>query len=112
MLSSADVGINLIVQRSISYQHALPSKVFEYLLAGLPVVSSHLKQVKDLLAGHEGILYADPDNQTDVIVACKNALEKSSQQIFRSSLYDDAAKNFTFETEAKVLINYLSLPTT
>jgi glycosyltransferase involved in cell wall biosynthesis len=108
VLSSADAGINLIEQHSISYRHALPSKLFEYMLAGLPVISSPLKQVKDLFADHEGIFFADPDNEPQILDASKKALGKSNDLNFRNKLHDEAAKNFTFDHEAQSLFTFLS----
>jgi glycosyltransferase involved in cell wall biosynthesis len=47
--SAADVGLSLIENISISYYHALPNKLFEYIMAGLPVLSSNLPQMKNIV---------------------------------------------------------------
>jgi glycosyltransferase involved in cell wall biosynthesis len=38
--SGADVGISLIENTCLSYYYSLPNKIFEYLLAGIPVIAS------------------------------------------------------------------------
>jgi len=108
ILSSADIGISLIEQHSKSYQFALPSKVFEYLLAGLPVISSPLKQVRDIFAGNEGVIFAEPDNPAALIGACKGAIALSNNANLRKQIHDDAYSNFTFEKDEQALKNYLS----
>lgn len=46
---SGDVGLSLIENISISYYHALPNKLFEYIMAGLPVLCSDLPQMKAII---------------------------------------------------------------
>ena len=51
--AGADVGLSLIENISISYYHALPNKLFEYIMAGLPVLSSDLPQMKKIIDTYE-----------------------------------------------------------
>jgi glycosyltransferase involved in cell wall biosynthesis len=108
ILASADIGISLIEQHSKSYELGLPSKVFEYMLAGLPVISSPLKQVKDLFDRTEGILFADPADSSELFHASKKAIELSSDSKLRNRIHSEAYKNFTFETDAKPFKTFLT----
>ncbi|MBN1301400.1 MAG: glycosyltransferase [Melioribacteraceae bacterium] len=47
--SQADYGLALIENISLSYYYALPNKMFEYIAAGIPVISSSLPQMKDII---------------------------------------------------------------
>ena len=47
--TSADFGMSLIENISLSYYYALPNKMFEYIAAGVPVISSALPQMKDII---------------------------------------------------------------
>lgn len=47
--TAGDVGLSLIENISISYYHALPNKLFEYIMAGLPVLCSDLPQMKAII---------------------------------------------------------------
>jgi glycosyltransferase involved in cell wall biosynthesis len=47
--AGGDVGLSLIENISISYYHALPNKLFEYIMAGLPVLCSSLPQMKEII---------------------------------------------------------------
>jgi len=47
--AAADSGLSLIENISISYYHALPNKLFEYIMAGLPVLASNLPQMKKII---------------------------------------------------------------
>lgn len=47
--AGADIGLALIENISVSYYHALPNKLFEYIMAGLPVLSCDLPQMKKIV---------------------------------------------------------------
>ena len=112
ILSSADAGVSLIEMHSRSYELALPSKVFEYMVAGLPVLSSPLKQVRDLLEQAEGIVFADPDNRDSLLVSCRKILEYAGDSMLRSRIYQNASNNFTFEADAEVFKTFLKAHST
>ncbi len=57
---SADYGINLIEPICLSYELCLPNKFFEYLMAGLPVLSSNLIEPKKIINKHKvGVIVED-----------------------------------------------------
>ncbi len=47
--AAGDIGLAVIENISISYYHALPNKLFEYIMAGLPVISSNLPQMEKIV---------------------------------------------------------------
>ncbi|MBU3699976.1 MAG: glycosyltransferase family 4 protein, partial [Candidatus Kapabacteria bacterium] len=48
----ADVGLCLIEPLSLSYEVALPNKVFEYMMARIPVLASDLPALRSLVEQH------------------------------------------------------------
>lgn len=63
--AGGDVGLSLIENISISYYHALPNKLFEYIMAGLPVLCSDLPQMKAIIEKYnvgESINIEDEEN--------------------------------------------------
>lgn len=79
--ASADIGIALIENISISYYHALPNKLFEYIMAGLPVLSCPLPQMKKIVEEYNAGIIADPDNEDEVIDAIRRLVE--SDEVIR-----------------------------
>ena len=108
VLASADIGVSLIEQHSKSYELALPSKVFEYRLAGLPVISSPLKQVRDIFNEKAGIVFVHPDRSHELLNACRLALQMSSDIELKTEIHVEAYNNYTLETDAKIFRNFLA----
>jgi glycosyltransferase involved in cell wall biosynthesis len=51
--ASADLGLVIYRPGSISVQHSLPNKVFEYLMAGVPVLTSSLDAVEEIVRTYD-----------------------------------------------------------
>ncbi|MBI9070107.1 MAG: glycosyltransferase [Melioribacteraceae bacterium] len=51
--ASADFGLCLIENISKSYYYALPNKLFEYIMSGLPIISSNLPQMKKIVEDYK-----------------------------------------------------------
>lgn len=47
--AGATIGFSLIESLSESYEHALPNKIFEYAVVGLPVIASNLPEMKNAI---------------------------------------------------------------
>jgi glycosyltransferase involved in cell wall biosynthesis len=48
--ASAAVGVSPIVPSCLNYRYSLPNKLFQYMAAGIPVVASDFRQVRDVVA--------------------------------------------------------------
>ena len=49
LTADADIGFSLIKPASKSYEQALPNKLFEYALAGIPVIASNLPEMERII---------------------------------------------------------------
>lgn len=47
--ASADIGISLIENTCLSYYYCMPNKLFEYAMAGIPVLVSNMKEMAALV---------------------------------------------------------------
>jgi glycosyltransferase involved in cell wall biosynthesis len=52
--AGSDVGLSLIDDICLSYRYCLPNKLFETLLAGVPVLASDLPDQAEIVKKHEG----------------------------------------------------------
>ncbi len=74
--SAADVGVALIENLSMSYYYALPNKLFEYIMAEVPVIVSDLPQMKEIVDKYEVGFAVNPDNKEEIITALKKTLNR------------------------------------
>jgi glycosyltransferase involved in cell wall biosynthesis len=97
--ASCDVGVTLIEPSGLSYQFALPSKLFEYMMAGLPVLTSKLIHVEELFPNEAWLVTADPLTTDSIQAATRLAIEKSNDPRLRAAARERALSEFHFSAE-------------
>lgn len=61
-IAQFDIGIVLFQPSSLNYAHALPNKLFEYLMAGLPVLASNIDTLSAYINQFDFGITVDPDD--------------------------------------------------
>jgi glycosyltransferase involved in cell wall biosynthesis len=74
MLNRGTVGLapQLRVRKQL---RALPTKMFEYMAAGIPVVGSDLPKVTEVIGGNEAGILAQPENPLSFVDAIRKLME-------------------------------------
>jgi glycosyltransferase involved in cell wall biosynthesis len=75
--ASVDIGVSLIENLSTSYYYALPNKLFEYIMAEVPVIVSNLPQMKEVVEKYDVGFAVDINNKDELITAIKKLSEDS-----------------------------------
>jgi len=104
---SADVGIALIENISKSYYYALPNKLFEYIMAEVPVIVSNLPQMKEIVDKHNVGFVVDPDNKDEIITAIKNLTSDEVQNKKIKQNCKIASEELNWENEIGNLLELL-----
>jgi glycosyltransferase involved in cell wall biosynthesis len=77
--SSADLGISLIQNVSLSDYYSLPNKMFEYIQAGIPVICSNFPDMKNLVE-HYGVgEVSDPNKYEELRAAISLIFEEDDK---------------------------------
>jgi glycosyltransferase involved in cell wall biosynthesis len=99
--ASADYGISFIEDSCLSYRYCLPNKIFEYIMAGLPVVVSNLYEMKRLVEIHGVGIVAE----NNTVQGFKKAVDLSTNQNYKKTIniVKKARELFCWETQEKVL---------
>jgi glycosyltransferase involved in cell wall biosynthesis len=63
---SADLGISPIQNSSLSYYYSTPNKIWEYIAAGIPFLTSDFPEVRKLAVEEDMGEIIDPENAVDV----------------------------------------------
>ncbi|HZO74210.1 MAG TPA: polysaccharide biosynthesis C-terminal domain-containing protein [Ktedonobacteraceae bacterium] len=105
--ASADLGLTLFApDYSLNIRYCLPNKFFEYLMAGLPVLSSSLDMLEDIINTYDvgrvvsSLAPEDVGAAINAILADRVALARMSQNALRV-----AREEFNWDKEQLVLID-------
>lgn len=106
--AGADIGISIIENLSLSYYYALPNKMFEYIQAGIPVVSSSFPQMKEVIDKYKVGIYIDPENIEEIINVLNNLLNNNElrENLKRNCII--AAKELNWDKEINKLFDLIS----
>jgi len=98
----ADVGICLYEDTCLNHRYCLPNKLFEFLLAGIPVLASDLPDQAELVRSYDAGWVIQ--NDVEKIVHFLSELSSDEAQRVRNGL-NERVKSLRWENEATVLIN-------
>ncbi len=105
--ASATLGLIAYSTVSLNFLYALPNKFFEYVMAGVPVLSTPIPEVARLIEEHElGWVLADPSPQSlademNRIARCGDEIARRKENCLRA-----ARKLHWGEEEKKLLALY------
>lgn len=106
-VSSADWGVLFFENLTKNNNYALPNKLFDYIMAGLPVLASNLEEITKFINRNKVgyvVDYEDDKQIIDTLVEINSKKEK-----FLSAI-EETRKKYSWEGQEKVLINlYKSL---
>lgn len=74
LTASADLGVHVPEPVTESIRLALPNKLFEYLMAGLPVVVADIPEMRRVVEGFDVGLVVDPYDRDGLAAAIRRAL--------------------------------------
>lgn len=101
---AADLGLVLYEGRSLNYKYALPNKLFEYIMAGVPVLASDLPEMRAVVAPRGvGRLLADARPEA-IARAARGMLEDREALAAMRARCREAAEDLCWEREEKTLL--------
>jgi glycosyltransferase involved in cell wall biosynthesis len=100
-LAAADALVVLGTKRDTqSYFYTSPMKLFEYLLAGRPIVASNTPAIAEIVSAKEVLLY-EPDNAQDMAEKIAYAVLHNADVQERVSAAEKRGSHCTWEARAK-----------
>jgi len=101
--ASADYGVNLTVNTCLSRYYALPNKLFEYTMAGIPsIVSDHYERATFVKQNNVG--HVVEDNNIDAIVETFKKVSTCDSSQFNASV-QNVALQYNWEIESRKLLD-------
>lgn len=100
--SSADFGISTIEDSCLSYRYCLPNKMFEYIMAELPVIVSNLFEMKRLVEKNNIGVVAEENTPNGLKKAMEEAIELDKEEL-KTNIYK-VKSIYNWEEQEKVLL--------
>ncbi len=108
--ASADIGVAPIENVCLSYYLCSPNKLFEYLLAGLPVVTSNFPELKRVVEQFQVGGYFDPSSPEQIASAVEMVLNDSTMSEKLVAAKQRILADYCWENESvKLLEAYESI---
>ena len=100
---SADVGLCLIQNSGKSFFYSLPNKLFEYFMAGLPVVASDFPEMGPVVRDSGAGVLADPRDPAAVAEQVNLLIADSTRMARCAEAARVASRTYSWEREAEKL---------
>lgn len=100
--SSADFGISTIEDSCLNYRYCLPNKIFEYLMAGIPVIVSNLLEMKRLVEDNYIGVVANENTPKGLKEAIEAATLLDKEELKQNIL--KVKEIYNWEKQEKVLL--------
>jgi glycosyltransferase involved in cell wall biosynthesis len=100
--SSADFGISLIEDVCLSYRYSLPNKMFEYLMADLPVIVSNLPEMRRIVEEYEVGVVAERNNPEGLKSAVEEAMRLDREALIKR--IRRVKRVYNWEAQERVLL--------
>lgn len=97
---SADLGLCLIKGAGKSFYYSMPNKLFEYLIAGLPVLASDFPEMRRVVADTGAGEVVDPEDVTAIRCSVEGLLGNAPRRRQYAAAARRAARRYNWEREA------------
>ncbi len=101
--SSADIGICLIEDVCLSYRYSLPNKFFEYAMAGLPIITNNLIEVKQIAEKYR-CGWVMKEDSPNILKGLVNEIVDMDLEPIKENV-KRMTKEYNWENQEKVLLN-------
>ena len=103
--ASADIGVQPIENTCLNHFTTDSNKLFEYVMAGLPVVASRLPEIRRVLQAHDVGLLVSPGVRKELIDALRRLVSDSDLRAHYATNSRNAAKTLNWESQEQALLD-------
>lgn len=100
----AELGFTLDKNTNLNYCFSLPNKIFDYIQAGIPVISSHLPEIEKIIKGYQIGSFVENHTPKSIANTVKEAFSNTQQYSQWKNNLNFAAEELCWEHEEKTLL--------
>jgi glycosyltransferase involved in cell wall biosynthesis len=106
--SGADIGLALQEPFGENHLRARPNKIFEYIMAGIPVVASDFPPLRKAIVEHDVGIVVDVENIDDIVGKIERLLKDRATLDRMEANCTAASAIFNWEMDEKILMPAIS----
>lgn len=106
--SVADLGVTLDKDTNLNYRYSLPNKLFDYIQAGVPVLSSKLPELEKIIQTYEVGELVDEVTPEAIATKIQYLAENKTKLAWYAHQCQKAALELNWEKEKLVLLDIYS----
>jgi len=103
--ASADIGIATIIGKSKSYLYSMPNKLFEYVMAGIPVIASDYPDMGTFVKNNGIGLICNPESANEIRSSILKLRDDDDLRNRCAQRSRDARNTFNWQTEQEKLLS-------
>lgn len=103
--AAADLGATLDKPLSTNYLYSLPNKIFDYIMAGIPVLSSDLVELRAIIEKYDIGVVTPSHKPEDIAAAIQNVLGNDEMYNRLKANTAKALAELNWNNEKKVLVD-------
>jgi glycosyltransferase involved in cell wall biosynthesis len=108
LIRGADVGLSLVLPVDVTHRLASPTKLFEYMQAGLPVIGSDVPEIHDILTQFQCGLLVDATKPGEIASALERLATDSSLRKALAESARAAATDLGWGAEQDLLVDFVA----
>ncbi len=103
--ASADIGVQPIENTCLNHFSTDSNKLFEYMMAGLPIVATSMPEIRRIVRGHGLGLTVEPGNTKALAAAIQRLVDNPQLRAAMGGLSLEASKMFSWEEQEEKLVD-------
>jgi glycosyltransferase involved in cell wall biosynthesis len=101
----ADLGICIDKDTNLNYKYSLPNKIMEYIMAGIPILTTPLVEIKPIIDKYKIGFFLESYDPKEIARTIAQILENKEALKICSENIKPAAQDLSWENEEKVIKN-------
>jgi len=100
--ASADIGILYYEDTCLNHRYCSPNKLFEYTMAGIPMIASNLFEIRRLLEKYQNGIVVE-NNDTDSLVAAIESVTQDGLDRMKENI-GEMKEKYCWENQEKTML--------